>query len=141
MKDMGDVVSYLNDILGPHHDFTIIARNQYESNLQQKEKVKYTVAEQIVLYWLSTFIFDVSDRGSPLRWNDESLIVHVKVEVAAMDAADIEEWAVVDSDNINVDQITDEVEFILNHDLKRFQKLRKQVETDLAGDILETLFG
>jgi hypothetical protein len=142
---MSDVVSYLNNVLGPYHDLTIAARTQLE--LSDKPSRNFTDGEQIVLFVLSGLIYSLED-NCYFKWNDESIQNaikdHIFITFAGLEGV-IEEVLVDNSypeDSDELMMLGLEVEALLCSDnLERFQQLRKVVEQDCAGDVLEMLFG
>jgi len=149
MTNMSDVVSYLNNVLGPYHDLTIAARTQLE--LSDKPSRNFTDGEQIVLWALSGLIYTLAEgdleNNCGLEWNDESIQQAIKHHVFMfVGLEDVIEEALVDKsypeDSDELMELGLEVEALLCSDnLKRFQQLRKVVERDCAGDVLEMLFG
>lgn len=145
MKDMGDVVSYLNDILGPHHDFTIIARQQYESsNDQSKATRKYNDAEQCILWALSGLIFDLKEID--FRWTTDQMRVLVKefalddcgMEEVVCECLDAAEDYIADPTLMSM--LEQDIDNILK-DQAHLSKLMETVQRDLASDCIRVWFG
>lgn len=144
MKDLNDVVSYLNNVLGPHHDLTIAAREAAESPTNPMDEINIDPDAVNVMTWaLSGMIYMIRPVGH-IIWTDAMLPEQLKNVIFNEFSLEeiVEELDMSDKYPDESDDLMDlgmHIEMTCNDRPEEVLKLVKIIENDCAGDVLANI--
>lgn len=147
MKDLHDVQSYLVNILGAGHELVNAVeqaiQTPQQTSLKELVQSEKSDADEIILWALSGMIFMIKPIGH-IEWHDEKIRSQLKDTIFNWFGLDqcfyeleMDEKYPDESDELMALGI--EIENIIDNEPERITELRKIIERDCAGDVLEYL--